>query len=264
MAFPEYNGFSLNDINRTGVIASRVNINSTPDRQIEIEKVSRRPGGRVLNSEFDIRKIQIEGYIMGNSSLDLQNKIDNLNSHVTSQNEGLLAVSTDRQGTALVSKVNIDENPYNTDYVPYSLDLIMPDPFFYGGQNTATFTLPSGETSVTTTVTISGSYYCLPTLTIDVLDDTGPTATTRIDVIYGSTNEIITWSGASGEENISYSDILQFDFNGQIITRNSEIQNSKGAYADFYPGERSLIVTFSGAGDWPGGDATISYQPRYL
>lgn len=262
--FPEFNGFSLNDLSETGVITSNILKGSTPDRSIEVEQVSRRSGGRVLNSEFQPKKVSIQGYVIGNNAEDLRDKVDSLHSNVTSQREGVLAVSSDRQATALVEKVNITENPYNTDYLPFTIDFVLPDPFFYAGQHTATFTLPSGTNIHTTPVTISGSYYALPALTINVADNVGETITSRVDITYESTGERVTWSGASGEINLDYSDILQFDFDSQLITRNSTIQNTAGTYADFYPGTHTLTITFSGSGNWIGGDATLSYQPRYF
>lgn len=264
MAYPQFNGFDLNDVNITGVITSNIYKGSTPERTIDIEQIARRPGGRVLNSEFQPREVSIKGYILGSNPSDLRTKIDSLHASVTSQREGLLTIESDRQATALVKKVSVEENPYNTDYIPFTIDFILPDPFFYGTQLTASFTLPSGESSVTTPITVSGSYYMLPTLTLDVADDTGTTITSRVDITYETTGEAVTWSGASGEIELDYSDILQFDFHSQLITRNSTLQNTAGTYADFYPGTHNLTVTFSGSGDWVGGDMTLSYQPRYL
>lgn len=264
MAYPQFDGFELNDINATGVITSNVRKFSNPSRSIEIERVARRPGGRLLNDEFTEKIVLIEGYVIGDSEADLRSKIDALNTSVNRKTDGQLAIAIDRTATAIVSKFEVNENPYNTDFVEYRLECTLPDPFFYAGQHTVTFTLASGVATHTENITISGSYFASPVLTITVAGGSGDTQTERIDIQYLSTAETVIWSGGLGESNLDYADILQFDYNSQLITRNSSANNSSGAFADFDPGSRNLKITFSGVGDWVGGTASFSYQPRYL
>lgn len=264
MAYPSFSGFELNDPNGTGVITSNIMKYSSPNRQVEIEQISRRPGGRVLNSEFAEKKVKLTGYILGETELDLRDKIDEFNASVTRIEEGQLSISTDRQATCLVESFNVSENPYNNSYIPFDVTFALIDPFFYAGQHQVTIDLPASSSSVSQEVTISGSYYTLPTITITVAGGSGATQTKRIDVSYDSTGETVVWSGASGAENIDYEDILQFDFNNQLITRDSSLQASSGSFADFDPGARNITITFSGAGDWVGGTMNLSYQPRYL
>lgn len=264
MAFPIFNGFELNDINSTGVLTSNIRKFSSPSRAIEIERVARRPGGRLLNDEFTEKTVVIEGHIIGNTELDLRDKIDTFNAEVTGKTEGQLAISSDRTATAIVKNFSVSENPYNTDYVQYKLECLLPDPFFYAPQHTATFVLASGVSPHTENITVSGSYFSNPVVTITTAAGSGATQTQRVDVQYVSTAQTVIWSGGVGEENLDYADILQFDYYSQLITRNAATNDSSGAFADFEVGSRNIKITFSGTGDWVGGIASISYQPRYL
>lgn len=264
MAYPEINGFSLQDINGTGFIVSNIKKFNTPERIIDTEIVSRRPGVRLLNDEFRTRRIVIDGYIMANSPSDLQSKIDAFNIRVMGLQTGQLAIEGGRVAEAIVESANYDENPYNTDFIPYTLNLLLTDPFFYGEQLTADFVLASGTNSFTVSTTISGSYKVNPNIIISTTGSSGETLIRRVNIEYSSTGEVITWSGGSDNPLLDYSDVLTFDFNQQLITRNSQSQNTKGVFADFDPGERNFIITFSGTGAWPGGTGSLSYQPRYL
>ena len=264
MPFPQYSGFELNDINATGVITSNIRKFSSPARSIEIERIARRPGGRLLNDEFTEKTVLISGHVIGNTELDLREKIDTFNREVTLRTEGQLTVSLDRSATAIVKSLKIEENAYNTDFVQYELECLLPDPFFYADQHTASFVLASGVSTHTEVVTISGSYYSNPTVTITVAGSAGETQTGDVRVEYVSSGEVVVWSGAVGEENLNYGDILQFDFDSQLITRNANTNDVAGSFADFQPGERNVNITFSGVGNFVGGAGSISYQPRYL
>ncbi len=264
MAFPEFSGFSFQDINGTGFITSNIRKTSTPERSVETDIVSRRPGVRLLNDEFRARNVIIEGYVMGNSPSDLQSKLDSFNVAVTAKTSGQLAIDGGRTATAVVESVEYDENPYNTDFLPYKLHLLLTDPFFYGSQVSANFTLVSGTNTFTIPITISGSYRANPLISLIVDGTSEETLTKRIDLSYDSTGETITWSGSASDVFLGYGETVLFDFNTQLITLNTAIQNTRGAFADFEPGSRNITITFSGTGDWPGGSGSVSYQPRYL
>ena len=264
MAFPEFNSYSLQDLVTTGIITSNVKKYHAPERSLEFEPIARRPGSRILNDEYRNKTIRIDGYILANSPMDLRDKIDALHRNVSSVPEATFALSSDRVGTATLQRLDFSENPYNTDYVPFSMELLMTDPFFYDNQHSVEFTIASGEISHTEEITISGSYFASPSLTLQVDAGAGYTQTQRIDFAYVSTGETVVWSGGVSEENISYGDSLQIDYNTQLILRNSSTQKSSGSFAEWEPGERNFTVTFSGVGDWTGGLVTLSYQPRYL
>lgn len=262
--YPQFNDFSLNDINETGVITSRIRQYQVPQRQIETQEISRRPGTRIMNDEYRNKIIAIEGSVFGNDPTDLRNKIDTLHQNVSFISEGQVAIASNRIGTAILQNLSFDENAYNQSYVGYSMELLMTDPFLYDDQHSVQITIASGITSHSETLTISGSYYALPTITLTVDGSSGTTGTQRVQFSYNATGETVVWSGGAGEENLNYGDILQLDYNTQLILRNSQFQNTSGAFAEFDPGDQSLTITFSGAGDWIGGTLGISYQPRYL
>ena len=263
-SYPSFDGFSLQDKNINGIVTSNVKKYSSPARSIFMEKIARRPGSVILSEEFGEKRVRIDGYFLADSEADLQDKIDTFNANVTRKSEGILSLSSNRQATATVENFRTVENPYNVDYVPFSLEMLLADPFFYANQSNVEVTLASGTDQFTYALTISGSYFASPLFTITPPAGTGDTTVQRIDIKYDTTGETIVWSGASGEETLSYGNVLQFDFGAQKIIRDSSLQDTSGAFADIDPGGRNITVTFSGAGTWPGGTLGIDYSPRFL
>lgn len=257
--YPKFDGFSLQDDN---FIMSEIVYRTIPTRQIESDKVLRRPGVKVLSADFTLRKIQMKGSIVADTVDALRTKIDELHANVTRKESGILYVESDRSATALVDSVAIGDPFYSQTYVPVEIDFFMADPFFYGAQQTADVTITSGALSQTETITISGSIFAEPSITYYSPVDTGNTTTSGISITYAETGEIITWSGTLGNTTLAYDSTVSFDYVSHLVKEGTASVSPKGTFAQWSPGAQSYTVTFSGANQ--GGTLRFAYQPRYL
>lgn len=259
MAYPEFEGFSLQDDN---YITREMEYRNTPVRSLDREKISRRPGVKLLANEFGERSVRINGYILGSSASDLQDKIDDLHDNITRQNEGSLYVTADRYATATVVSVGIADPHYAQDFVPFEIEFLLADPFFYTSSHNVTWTVVSGTDSTTKTVTISGTVFAEPTLTYYSPDASGQTTTSGIIVEYETTSETVTWSGTGATASLAYGDDVTFDYANHLILEATDSVDVEGVFSRWEPGSTQFTVTFSGT--CQGGSLGLDYQPRYL
>ena len=260
MISPTYNSFSLQD---TNYITSEVNYRTTPKRDIVLETIARKPGRKILSTEFGPREISLSGFILGTDVTDLKTRVDNFNSNVTQDTMGTLILETGREIQAIVDQVNIPDPFYTQAMVPFSVKFVCPDPFFYGAQQTATTTVTSGSTqprTQTITTTISGTIFAEPVIAYNAPGTTGNTTTSGIILEYEPTGQTTTWSG--GGDTLSYGNFVRFDYENQLILEGSTEIEAGGVFPRWEPGSTSFTMTFSGGVQ--GGTVDLIYRPRYL
>lgn len=259
MAVPEFDGFSLQDAN---YVTSELNYRSIPSRSLDVNKISRRPGVKLLAHDFAERVVSLRGYVIGSNATDLQSKVDDLHKNITRKDDGALSVQTGRSATATVRNVAIADPHYAQDFVPFEIEFLLADPFFYGAQQVVTTTVVSGTITHELTITISGSVFSEPYMKYSSPSGTGDTTTSGISVAYGPTGETVTWSGTGGNTTLSYADSVTFDYANQLILEGTNQVDVEGVFSRWEPQETNITVTFSGTAQ--GGELEFGYQPRYL
>lgn len=260
MAFPTFDGFSLQDSN---YIIQDIVYRTIPSRTLDVQKIARRTGSKLLASDFDTRSISMSGYILGSTISDLRDKIDNLHNNVTRKADGVLQMEESRTASALVSNLSIADSHYNQTMVPFEIEFLLTDPFFYGPQNSVSWSVGAGEFSLTDTLTISGSMFAEPLISYTAAAGAGQTTTSGILVTYVDTGEVITWSGTGATTTLADGDTVQFDYINHKILEGTAEQTLEGVFSRWEPGSRGITITFSGTSD-QGGTLSFAYQPRYL
>lgn len=260
MANPTFGTFSLQDDN---YITTDVEYRTIPARDIVLQDIARKPGKKVISQEFAERHIRIAGWILGDSSSDLIDKIDSLHNNVTRKTAGNLTIDTDRNIETFVASVSITDPHYTQTAVPFQVEFVAAEPFFRGTQQTATITVPSGTGephTLTTTITISGSVFAEPSIVYNAPGGSGVTTTSGIIIEYGPTSETVTWSG--GNASLAYGNFAKFDYANQVLLEGSSVVDPFGVFSRWEPGSTNFTVTFSGQAQ--GGTIDFIYRPRYL
>lgn len=257
--YPQFDGFSLND---DTYISTNIEYRSMTDRNLRTRYIARKPGARLIGTDFGTRTIRIQGHIIGSSHSDLQDKIDDLHSNVTRKEDGLLYISTDRYGTATAQSIGIGDPHYTQDYVPFDLELLMVDPFFYNLQHSTSYTIASGNVNSSLSITISGSVFAEPEIIYNAPAGSGQTTTSGVIIEYDATAESVTWSGTGATTTLAYGDSVSFDYNSHKILEGTEESEIEGFFSRWEPGYQTFTVTFSGTAC--GGTLNFNYNPRYL
>lgn len=254
-----FDGFSLQDSN---YIISDVVYRTIPERDVVMDPIARRPGTKLTSSEFGTRTITMRGYVLGSDSSNLQSLIDNLHTNVTRKKGGTLIIETGRSITALVRSIAVEDPHYTQSFVPIEIQFVCPNPFFYGAEQSLSWTIASGTASQQMTTTISGSVFAEPTISFTSNGSTGQTTLSGIKVLYDSTGETTTWSGTGATTTLAYGSAVAFNYAEQIITEDSVETEPAGVFPRWEPGSTTFTTTFSGTTQ--GGTLKIAYQPRYL
>lgn len=263
MANPVFGTFSLQDDN---YITESVEYRTIPVRDLVMENIARKPGKKLLSTEFAERRIRLAGWILGTDSSDLATRIDNLHSNVSRKNSGTLSVDASREIEAIVASVVIPEPHYTQSMVPFEIDFLAVEPFWKGPQLTVSVTVTSGSSqphTQTVTVTVSGTVFAEPAITYNAPAGVGQTTTSGVRIEYEPTDEFITWSGTvAATPTLAYGNLIKFDFQNQQILEGVTEVDPSGVFARWEPGETNFTVTYSGRAQ--GGSLDFVYRPRYL
>lgn len=260
MAHPTFNGFSLQDDN---YITSRVEHHTAPSRDFRLAKITAQPGSLQLGEEFNEKRIKVSGHILGDDATDLRSKIDDLNKNVVREVAKTLTIDNNRSYTATCSQSVISDPSYSADYVPFELEFLCTNPFAYGDAQTVNWTVTSGTTSTTKSVTISGSVFAEPTLTFTSTGTSGITTTSGVRVDHTNSGTYTTWSGSVTNPRLSYGDFVAFNYQNQTVTTSGVTHDYSGnMLARWEPESNGFTVTFSGTTQ--GGTLSLTYQPRYI
>ena len=256
--YPTFNGVSLQDDN---YITSELIYRNTPDRDLQTAVISRRAGVKLVATDFMSRSVTINGSIIADTPDELQSLIDNLHVTLTNQESVTMYVSSNRSGTVTLKSIGISDSFYTQTYVPFSIELLMTDPFFYGPQQVINYTIPAGTVNFSNVITISGSAYAEPAITYNAPAGGGYTTTSGIVVTYNATAEHITWSGTGGVLTLAQGSNVTFDYDSHRILLGITETSIEGVFSRWQPGPQSYTVTFSGTAQ--GGTLAFAYQPRY-
>ncbi len=230
-----------------------------------MEDIARKPGKKLISSEFAERHIKLAGWILGSDATDLIAQIDSLHSNVTRKTSGTLSIDSGREIEAIVTSVNVDEPHYTQSMVPFDIEFIAAEPFWKGAQQTVSLTVTSGVATQpitkTVTLTISGNVFAEPAIIYTAPGSTGSSTTSGIKIAYNPTGESITWSGSSNAV-LAYGNFVKFDYANQLILEGLTKIEATGVYSRWEPGETTFTATFSGSQQ--GGTLDFVYRPRYL
>lgn len=246
------------DLQSDFIITETVQFRSMADRIVNLTEVSRRPGSKFLSEEFNSKEIKLTGKIIAPTASGLLGIVDEIQRYLALP-EQALTITNGRSYTATAVRVQIPEQRYSQNMVPFAFDFISASPFALGTAVSAGFTIPSGTLVQAHTVTISGSAFAEPTLTITTGAGAGDTGTTAMVVTQQTKGESVTVSGSFSLGQIG----TVFNYENSTVTTSGLLRNYTGQFSRWDVGANTFQVTVSGSNDY-GVEGNLSYQPRYF
>jgi len=239
-------------------ITTKVNHRASPFRQMDIQNVSRRQGSKILGSEFTNKTIGIEGVIIAPTASSLVGLIDDMHKYLALE-EQQLQLDDNRAYVATCTKVQIDEAQYSRSYANFDLEFICTNPFAEGNLRSVGFNIPASTTSITRPVTISGTIYAEPVVTLRTASGAGNSGITSVKVQHYETGNYVTVSGIFSLGSIDT--VINHDDN--LVTLSGTNKDFVGAFSRFPVGVNNLVVTLGGVNTY-GATMYLTYNPRYL
>lgn len=253
--------FSLSDEN---FITERVVVRGFASRALNTARINRREGIKLIGTEFQEKEITVDGNVIAQSASQLQSLLDGLKIALQ-QEEADLTIDGARSYRATVSSLAIPDEHYNNSKAPYSITFVCSDPFARGSQVSAAIPVPSGQATVSGTITVSGTFFARPNVTYVPPAATGDTLIRRVDLRHTNTGQTTTISGFSGGPvgGLKYQNELVFNLDNFLGYEGSDELNTTGSYPRWQPGTNNFTLTASGRA-FPGGTVRVTYEPRFL
>jgi len=244
------------DLQTNEIIVSSVQYRQMADRILNTTPISRRSGNKYLSDDFTTKTIVMEGHVVATSASGLIGIVDNMHRYLAISQQDLV-IDTDRVYIATCSRAEFPELSFTRTTTPFTLEFLSAQPYAYGDNLVAGFTIPSGVLVSTIPTVISGSAYAEPQLTLTTASGVGDAGFTRIAINHVNTGAEVVISG-SWSRNIET--VLNYD--NATVTLSGLLQDYTGNFDTFPVGNNSLRITFTGNNDF-GVDGQITYLPRY-
>lgn len=252
----KFNNYSLQNVNIITRIIQHANL---PEKKIIINERIIRDGSIISNIFYSRREIELEGSIKGDSQEDLHNKIDALKENLQ-ENSGDLDIDyggTIRRYKATVKSIEIGDDFYNINIVPYRVNFICEDPFGYL-TNSGIVNL-TGITSLNKSIplTISGNYL---TPLVAKLVFNSASGVDMITIRSVEKDDKIIISKPSGDF-IAGDEVLVDGINMTCYINSSGIDYT-GIFPQLKENNATIEIILNGSS--VNYNLTIQYPPRYL
>lgn len=260
LALPLYNMITVNGLNitdNTTYLVEEVAYKQIPKRDVQSAPVSTRPGSKLLATEWSDKNIKIRGRVFGNSYDELVTNVDTLQKNFAVQSLAL-QIDTNRTYTATLTSLDIPTQFFNNTMVQYSAEFLCIDPFSYGPLLTVSGTTVSGTTTLSGMMTISGTVFAEPVLTINPKGaPAGNSGIKGLTITHVPTGETLTLSGV-----FNYTSDLVIDYKNFLVTNSGVASDYLGIFSRFEPGSLDFQITVT-SGVAQGYNWKFTYQPRY-
>lgn len=254
----EFDGTSLQSAN---IKTREMHHESLDSRELKIQRLGRRDGGKLVAETFGIKTIVLKGTIVGSSIDDLETRIDNLKELLNRQEKNLDIeyITGTRRYICSCSQYKIERRHYMIMFAPWEATFLVSNPAF--GTNLDTSTLDYRSISVTGT----GTYDGVSTFT----GTRRPMPTIEMRV---NSADMFSWVAfrnkeTNGEIRVDESyftvgDDLEIDTNNFTVVLNGVAHDYTGFFPEFVQGNNDFAVSFGATS--ANFDIRLIYRPLYL
>lgn len=236
------------DIQTTNVVLSVVDHDSSVAQDLNLQKISRQDGQKLLSSSFNVKKISLSGTVKGSSMADLEFRIDQLKKNCMVIN-GRLDIQyggeTRRYIVSAESFASQRKN-YNVTTAPFSVVFTVYNPPFgqnvsgLGGNLAINEALSSAGNTVqglASTVSFDGSAPPRPLITFRI-DNAG--GLEQIDELNIGKKNIISIG-----THFTTGDKVLIDTDNQVVLWNGRPVNFEGVFPEYEVGDNVIVSRFT-------------------
>ena len=259
----EYDGTSLQTAT---IITQEIQHESMDSKQLDVERLANRDGGKFLAATFAPKRIILKGQIKDSSIDNLEDEVDDFKELLNKQGKHLdieygtgTGKASRRRYTCNSSRITVLRKHYHLTYVDWEAEFLVADRPFGTDLDTTTATDESIESISTTTVAMvaNGTYKPNPKIIITFTEVAGVDG---VQVRNTSTGDLIRVNVSNEFAN---NDVIEIDTDQYTCTINGVASSYKGVFPSFRVGGNDLRVAFFNGVHFK---ATIQiiYYPLYL
>jgi len=253
----EYNNNSLQSAT---IITQEIEHESIDGKQLDMQKLASRDGGKFLSANFNPRVIRLRGYIKSTTQALLEGAIDDFKEvlNATTKNLDIGYAGGTRRYVCDMARITLLREHFNTTFAEWEVEFIcIKTPF---GKTVDT---TSSEHTIASLATYAGSFVALgsykpkPRIIITFTEVAG---VNDIRIRNTTTGDWIDISNANGYVN---NDVIEVDCDNYTVTLNDVAWDYFGFFPQFIPTDNDLRISFT-----PGihykATCVLIYYPLYL
>lgn len=232
---------------------------SVDHREINIQRLARKEGGKFVADTFAPRTIRISGRVSGAAIDTLEANIDSLKELLNRKEKNLDIeyASETRRYKASCASFKLVRAHYHITFAPFEATFVIGNPPFGHAIDTSTAefnALTIGTTN--SNFTASGTYKPMPTIKVIVNSET---AMTKVAFTNRNTGQTITVEPTAG---FTAADILLINTDDYTVTLNGTATDYTGYFPEFIQGGNNFkFVVWSQAHNV---DLRLIYRPLFL
>lgn len=252
-----YNTYDLQYEDPTGqntILTRDILYRQMGDKNIILREDTIRDGFDVVDIHYSRKIIMVRGWLISNSQANLRTLRDNF-MNALRPNEGDLDIDYG-SGTirykATVQSIMMPEEHWHITQIPFEIEFLC-EPFGKASASSSSAWSNQASSLSNEDITITGTYKCLPTITIRATQAT----ITKIK-FENETND--DWIEV--ETTFIVGKDLIIDCENETVRFDSDDVDFTGIFPSISPGDNKFHLTITGSGYKY--NLTISYWPRYL
>jgi predicted phage tail component-like protein len=257
-----FDNLNLND--RVNYIVTHISQGrGMANRSIGLASVASREGVKILSDEYREKIIVISGIVFASDSVTFIDIMDAMKMKLAGVGKQLIIDDSDRYYVASVRNMSISDMGAEVTSADFTIEFTCEIPFALGNLHTTNYIVPSGVTTVSGLISISGTAPARPQIQYNIPDGNGTSRTTTSGMImyHDTTGNYVTWSGTNASNPLIYSGSVIFNYNNSSVTVRGAEEDWAGLFSLWDTGENAWKTTFSGMA--VGGTLSFTYNPRY-
>lgn len=256
-----YAGFDFQDTNwHTKDIIYR----NLPEKEIDLERLARRDGFRVVNTFYSQKQISISGTVSSDTEANLRTLIDNMKKALYINEQELIIDDGGANVTWVCSpsEIKVPEEHYHITLIPYRISFVC-QPFGHSG-TLVTNTNSVSTASESSSIVITGSAGPRPIITWTVSGTPSSAITgitfenTTVQDTFSVTGLVLSGNGDYLELDTDEMTVVYNTGSGEVVT------DFSGVIPLFLTSTNSYTMSITGGGASKTIIQSIAYYPAYL
>ena len=239
--------FDGTSIQTNQISISRIDHESIDHRQLNIQNLGNRDGGKLVEDVFAPRVIRLQGTIKSSDGTQatLESEIDDFKALINKKEKKLdvAYISGTRRYTASMSRFDVVREHFNITFANWTMEFVVSDPPFGTSLDTSTIEFAATNFTIGTFVsnaTFSGSYRPFPIIQLTVNSEAN---LTQIAFKNTTTDQEIKVAPSGG---YAAADILKIDTSEFTVTINGIAVDYDGVLPEFVQGGNDFQTSFIG------------------
>lgn len=234
--------FNATSLQSSTIITQEIDHESIDGKQLDLQKLASRDGGKLLSANFSPRVIRLRGYIKGTSQANLESNIDDFKEvlNATTKNLDIGYAGGTRRYVCDMARLSMVRMHFNLTFAEWEAEFICAKTPFGKPLDTT-----SSEYTITSLGTYAGSFVALgnykpkPLIKITFTEVAGVNKVRLRNISTGD------WIEVNHPSEFVNNDVIKIDCDQYTVTVNDVAYDYSGFFPQFLPSGNDFRISFS-------------------